>query len=312
MAHQTGTLSEGARRVWRHQRVLWWLFAVNLALAAFGTQPVDRAIGRVADHSLYAQRLYQGFDLSAFSELAANPEVALWSNVSSSLLFAVVFLGVALFLTGGILETYRADRKLATGEFFFACGTFFWRWVRLLVLLLVAIVPIAMLGSVITGWAAVLSDAAPQEKLGFWVEVAGLLLVTVLMMAVRLWFDMAQVRVVAEEERSVVRALVRAFRLTRDHFGSLFWMYIRISFLAWLGLAAALFLWIRVPAQRLGFSFFVLEMALLWWMGTRLWQRASETVWYERHSAVPQMMTPLPAPETFLSSVTAASPESGM
>ena len=28
-----GVLSEGARRVWRYQRILWWMFAVNALLA---------------------------------------------------------------------------------------------------------------------------------------------------------------------------------------------------------------------------------------------------------------------------------------
>jgi hypothetical protein len=309
MVQQTGTLIEGARRVWRHQRILWWFFVVNFALAAFGTVAVDKALGRVADHSLYSRRLYQGFDLSAFSELAENPEVALWSKFSGSLLFAVVFFVIALFLIGGILETYRTDRKPATGDFFHACGTFFWRWVRLLILLMIVLVPIAVLGSAITSWAGVLSNDAPQEKLGFWVQVAGLLLVTVLMMTVRLWFDMAEVHAVAEDERSMLKAAARAFRLTFTNFGSVFWMYFRISLLAWLGLAAALLIWAKVPAQRIGLSFFVLETALLWWTGTRLWQRASETVWYELQSAAPAMMAALPVPEVFASPLPTASPE---
>jgi len=307
MAQRTGILSEGARRVWRYQRLLWWFFFTNLALAAFGTLPVSTALGRVADHSLYSQRLYQGFSLSAFWELAGNPEVALWSRLSGSLLFALIFLVLALFLTGGILETYRANPKPVTGDFFQACGAFFWRWVRLLIFLLIVLAPITIAASGITAWSDMLSQDAPQEKLGSWVEVAGMLCATLLMMAVRLWFDMAQVHTVGEDERSMRRAVARCFGLTFRNFGSLFWIYFRISLLAWLGLAAAVLIWLRVPAQRVGLSFVVLEIALLWWMGTRLWQRASETVWYERHS--PAVMTPLPAPEVFVPPVPAPSPE---
>jgi hypothetical protein len=74
-------------------------------------------------------------------------------------------------------------------------------------------------------------------------------------------------------------------------------MYFRISFLAWLGLAAALLIWAKIPAERVGPSFIVLEAALLWWTGTRLWQRACETVWYERQSAALVMMVTIPTPE---------------
>src|SRR5437868_7281960 len=142
-------LSQGAGRVWRHQRVLWWLFVVNLILAALGTVSVGSRLARVADHSLYSDRLYHGFDLFAFIELAGNPEVSLWSKFSGSILFSVVFFVFILFLIGGILETYRTDRKLPAGACFEACGTYFWRWVRLLVWFLIVLVPIRILASVI-------------------------------------------------------------------------------------------------------------------------------------------------------------------
>ncbi len=307
--NQSGILSEGARRVWRHQRVLWWFFAVNLILASFGTVPVSSAVGRVADHSLYSQRLSEGFDLSAFFDLAGNPEVALQSKFPGSLLFALVFFVFALFLAGGILETYRGDRKLTTAEFFQACGGFLWRWVRLLIFLLIVLVPITTVGSGITAWSETLSSDAAQEKLGFWVDVVGLLLVALLLMSVRLWFDMAQVHAVAEDERSMLRATARAFRLTLGNFGSLFWVYLRISLLGWVGLATAILIWTRIPAQRVGLSFLVLESALLWWIGTRLWQRASETVWYERQWLTPVMMTAVSAPEVLPPPAPAASSE---
>jgi hypothetical protein len=284
MPKQTAILSQGARRVWRYQRALWWFFAVNFILAVFGTAPMATRLGQVADHSLYSQRLYQTFDIAAFLELAGNPDVALWSKFPGSLLFSLIFFVFALFLTGGILETYRADRKLTTAEFFQACGAFFWRWVRLLIFMLILMVPIGIVASAITKWSGTLSSDAPQEKLGFWVDVIGVLFVLFLMMAVRLWFDMAQVLAVAEDEHAMRRTLVRAFRLTFSNFGSLFWLYFRITFLAWLALAVGVWIWLKIPASHVGLSFLLFEIVLLWWVGTRLWQRASETVWYERQS----------------------------
>jgi len=110
------------------------------------------------------------------------------------------------------------------------------------------------------------------------------LLTTFVAMVVRLWFDMAQVAAVVDDEHGMVRTTLRAFKFTFANFGSLFWLYFRISFLAWLGLGGGLWLWAHIPGQRSGLSFFVLEIVLLWWIGTRLWQRASETVWYLRRT----------------------------
>jgi NADH:ubiquinone oxidoreductase subunit 6 (subunit J) len=282
MAQRSGVLREGARRVWSYQRALWWLFIVNLLTATFSAIPVGSHLGKVTDQSLHSQRLANGFDVMAFLELSANPEVSFWSHTTSTIPFMLIYFVFALFVTGGILSAYALDRKLTTGEFFQAAGTYFWRWVRLLIYLLIVMTPILILASMVNKWSGTLADDAPQEKLGFWVEVVGFLVVVILAMAVRLWFDMAQVVTVAQKERSMWRALGRARRVTFGHFRSLFWIYFQISFTAWLALALALWIWAHMPGARPGLSFLMLELLMLWWIGTRLWQRASETVWYEK------------------------------
>jgi hypothetical protein len=96
---------------------------------------------------------------------------------------------------------------------------------------------------------------------------------------VRLWFDMAQVRAFIEDERAMRRSSLAAFKLTMANFGTLFWLYFRISFLAWLGLGLGLWFWIRLSG---GAAVIMLQIVLLWWVATRLWQRASEVAWYQR------------------------------
>lgn len=295
MSEQSGILAEGARRVWRYQRVLWWVFIVNFVLAMFSAIPFSARLEKVVGHSAHTGLLADGFDMGAFLELSSNPDAAFWSGTTSSVLLALIFFIFAMFLTGGILETYRAPRKLTTGEFFHVCGEFFWRWVRLLIFMLIVLTPICILAYYISDWSGTLSDDAPQEKLGFWVDVIGFVLVLFLMMTVRLWFDMAQVRAVAIGERTMRRTCVRAALLTFGNFGSLFWLYFGISFLAWLGLALTLWIWVKIPGQHSGLSALLFEVLLLWWIGTRLWQRASETVWFQRFAEVP-VVTPEPAP----------------
>jgi len=284
MGHGSGILREGARRVWRYQRALWWLFIVNLLTALFSAIPVTSHVGPVTDQSLHSARLVNGFDVMTFLELAANPEVSYWSHVPSAVPFVIIYFVFALFVTGGILSAYSLDRKLSTGEFFQAAGAYFWRWVRLLIYFLIVMTPVVILASSIYKWSGTLAHDAAREKVGFWVEVAGLLVVTLLAMAARLWFDVAQVVTVTHKEPAMWRALGRARRITFGNFGSLFWIYLQISLTAWLALALALWIWAKMPGARAGLSFLMLEVTMLWWIGTRLWQRASETVWYERWS----------------------------
>ena len=120
--------------------------------------------------------------------------------------------------------------------------------------------------------------------LNFVVIDAGLVDVPPLVfLALRLWFDMAQVRLVASEERSVLRALRWAFGTTLRSFGSLYWLFLRISLTSWIAMAVIFWIWMHfVPHQHIGLSFLLGQIALLFWLAARLWQRAGETVWYER------------------------------
>src|SRR5579863_3135464 len=160
-----------------------------------------------------------------------------------------------------------------------------------------------MIVSPVFTWAGKLGPEQGKPVAGFEVTVGAALAALLLMMAVRLWFDMAQVDAVAEDERAMHRALRRAFKVTFGNFGSLYWMYLRISLVAWMGLAAAIWVWVKVVRpESVGATFILGEAVCLLWLGTRLWQRASETVWRERHAepagvtAAPALYVPAPAP----------------
>ena len=99
---------------------------------------------------------------------------------------------------------------------------------------------------------------------------------------------MAQVLAVAEDDRVMGRALMHALRLTLANFTTLFWIYLRISLIAWAFLAAAFWAWIKlVQPEWIGVSFLMGQVVLLVWLGTRLWQRAGEIVWYQRQRPAP-------------------------
>lgn len=309
MVNGRGLVTEGRQLVWRNQRVLWWLFAANLLLAFFGAESFAFKLAEVMDHSFMAQRFNQGVDLTLLASLLNHPGVGLRTHTLNSLFFNVVFFVFTIFVTGGILETFRSSRKLTTAQFSEASGHYFWRWVRQMLLFMLVMTPVLALGGAITWWSDTLSSDAAPEKLGFWVMMGGLALTLLLAMIVRLWFDMAQVRTVATDERSVLRSVGRAFKLTFSNFRTLFFMYLRISLVGWTFLLFGLWVWITfIPATRFWLSFLVLELTLLIWLATRLWQRASESAWYQRYEVAnppvaPVMMDaplayPLPVPKT--------------
>ncbi len=286
--NEKGLVAAGFGLLWRRQGILWWVYAVNFVCGALGTIPAMMQLSRALHHSLAGQKLSRGFDLAMYFELTRVPDVSLMRSAASSYLFAFVFFLFMLFVSGGILETYRQDRRLNTGEFFAASGAFFWRFVRLLLL---SIIPFAIVGLIYQGldsFAHYAGDKAIADQVGIFLGWGAIIVFLLLMLAVRLWLDVAKVRAVTQNERRMWRNLWRSWRITWHELGRLFWMYFRISVFGWVVLIVGLIIWAELPPTATPVTFVLLELILLAQLATRLWQMASAMTWYQRHAeAVP-------------------------
>jgi hypothetical protein len=281
-----GLVAAGASLVWRRQRILWWVFAVNFILSALGTAPTRNQLQEVLGHSLAGQPLTKGFDLGMFFELVRVPESNLFASHGASLHAGILFFLFMLFVTGGILTVYREDRKLQTGEFFGASGAFFWRFVRLA---LFSLIPFVFLGLAFWGvnrLSGYIGDSSVSAQAGFYIFLAGALLITSLALFVRLWFDIAQVRAVVQDEHKMWPNLWKALGISWRNVATLFRVYLCISGVAWVTLAVGLFIWAKLPPTAAPVTFVLLEFIIVMQLLTRLWQRASSVTWYKRHAAM--------------------------
>jgi hypothetical protein len=292
-----GVLAAGARLVLRAWRVLCWAYVVNLLLGIVAALPVATTISEILNNSLEAERLAKGFDLGVFFGLLMHPEVTLSTFVPSSFVISLLYFFFMLFLTGGLLADYRHDQRLTFGAFLDACGTFFWRFVRLLIFLLLALVPVGLLYGLLDFGTDKLADNSPRDSVGFWLTWSCWALAALLFFAIRLWFDVAQIRAVAENEPKIRRALGKSFRMTFGNFGSLFWIFLRIAIVALAGSAAALWFFVKVMRpEQVGLTIVFCQVFVFFWLTIRLWLRACETVWYQRKFPAPVVFAEAPAP----------------
>jgi hypothetical protein len=216
------------------------------------------------------------------AEIMRLPESNPMSTAPASYVFAFVFLVFMLFVTGGILETYRDDRRLTTGEFFAASGAYFWRFFRLALLSIVPFVIVNLIYQGLDKAADKIGDRAIADQVGIFLSIAAVVIFLLLALWVRLWFDMAQIRAVVLNERGMWRDTWRAWRLTwRNQL--LFWRYMAISLVAWIALAIGLLIWAHLPSSTHLLTFLVLEFIVFAYLATRLWQLSSAMTWYLRH-----------------------------
>jgi len=295
-----GTFFSGAGLVWKWQRLVWWLFAVCLIFGFYSTQEMTERASYLLNNSVAAQRLANGFDFSSFVTLQQLPEAPLEIPGHTIAHFSILFLVFMLFATGGILAAYVLGEKPTTTAFFEAAGHHFWRFFRLLIYLVIILLPIAGLAAATNAIYTKIQDQSISPYPGDYFAYAASIVILLLLIIVRVWFDMAQVIAVADDEKKMHRALRRAFTLFRRNFFSLLWLYLRVSTIESLLFALGLCIWMHsLNPQSVVAAFLLSQLMILTWIGTRLWQRASEAIWYRNYQAnnVPEpAWTPPPAP----------------
>ena len=287
--------------MWRRQRLLWWIYVISLGLSFFAARPLVKAVGPILDNSLASDQLYHHFDLGTLAELLARPEINTQVLTGAPVLAAVVFLVLMVLFTGGILKVYHEDRTFTMGEFFGAGGQFFWRFVRLVIFLLLVLIPVALIRWAFRAWSDSLADHFAQPAPHVTVSMVGGLVVLFLMMSIRLWFDMAEVAAVAEDEFAMRRSVVRALRLTWDNLRSVFGLFVLPILVAALGTTLVLWVWVRwVPHQAVTTSFLLSQVVILLWIFARLWQRSSEVTWYQQYAPEVGAFPELPSSDSGL------------
>ena len=131
----------------------------------------------------------------------------------------VAYVMIWMFLLGGILDRYARQRRLGAHGFFAASGVFFFRFLRLGVLALMAWTFVfgALHGWLFHGFYGWVTRESTVERTAFlWHAVLTVAFVLVVA-AVMVVFDYAKVRAVVEDRRSMIGALLAGARFVRRH-----------------------------------------------------------------------------------------------
>jgi hypothetical protein len=131
----------------------------------------------------------------------------------------VAWLVLWSFLSGGVLDRYARNRPTRAHGFFAACGTHFWRFLRLGLL---AWIVYWVLFASIHGW---LFDTAypfatrdvTVERTAFLIRASFYVIFGILLIGANIVFDYARIRLVVEDRSSAIGALLAGARFVRQH-----------------------------------------------------------------------------------------------
>jgi len=288
-----GVLGPGFALVIRHQRILWWVFAANFVLGGLGASSAARALGHALHHNLAGEKLTNTFDLGIFAELVTQPDVKLFGHSGGIAVFAGIYVLFLLFATPGIVSVYMEDRRFTTGEFCQAAGSYFWAFVRLALWSLIPFILLDTLFQMVKALSDYVDERVAVDQAAFCALVIGIVPVLLLLVWVRLWFDLAQARAVSLKTRDMRRNVARTFGIAVRHAWRGYGAYLLICIFVSIATALVLLMWSRTPGRAVWLTFVLLEIIMLTHIFGRLWQKACATTWYRLN---PEPVPPPPVP----------------
>jgi hypothetical protein len=289
MSEHTNLVSAGAGIAGRNKRYVVWFYLLNLAFAHFGAASFNDQAHGILDHSLHADKLLHGFNLGVFTEMLARPEFGTLPGAAHpAMMFAVIFFLASLLFMPGVLLGYASDHGLPRDEFYRACGRNVWRLVRLFLFFTIIA---GIIGGILFGALNALvagADKTSHERLPFFIQLLGTVIILLVLTAVRIWFDVAQTDVVLRDQPAVRKSVAAGFLTTRRNLGQLLASYVVIAIVGLAVLVIGILLWHAIvpPRSVLG-AFIIGQATLLLLLGTRFWQRATAVAFYVRQISEP-------------------------
>ena len=289
MADNHGLVRAGLGVVRRNRRYIVWFWLLNFALAWLGTSALRESAHTIFDHSLYADGLVHGFDLGVLIEFLMRPDSGpLVEAGTPAASFAFVFLAATALFLPGVFAGYASTYRLPREDFFRACGRNLWRFIRLMI---VAAIVIILVAGILFGIREAIVKKAGEstnELLPFEVRMTGLALIFLVLTIVRIWFDLAEVDVVLNDQRAVRKSIRAGFRHMLQGLWSLLASYVAITIVAALILICGLWCWLRlVPSTSVLRALLISQATLFLLLVPRFWQRAVAVTYWQRKMLVP-------------------------
>jgi hypothetical protein len=289
MNDNQGILSNGLRRVLVNKRYIFWFYVLNVALAWLGAGAFENEVHEILDQSLRADRLLHGFDFAALIEMFARPEFgSMIASATPAMHFALLYFILTALFMPGVLQGYASTYRLPREDFFRACGRNLWRFIRLMI---VAAIVMGIAAGVLFGLRMPLLKKGAEstnELLPFYVSMATLCIIFLVMTALRIWFDLAEVDIVLSDQRAVRKSIGLGFRHMWRSLGRLLGGYVLIAIIGILILLAGILAWGQfVPAASVFGAVVISQLTLVLLLIPRFWQRGVAVSYYLQNMVEP-------------------------
>lgn len=281
------SLLAGAGTTFRKPRVPLLLYVVNVLFAVAVAVPFLAIVQTELGHSFLGSNVRPA-DLVWLGEAALKYGAALPALLAGLLVSAFLYLGLQIFLNGGVVgRLLDAEGRTTLAEFFGDCGRYFWRFVRLfLVSLVFLLLTLGLFMRLVSALIRPLTEGAVTEWVPLILSNLHLIVALLLLSIVRLIVDYSRIAVVADDERKVLKALRHALTFLRKRFFRAWAIYLLVVALTvagtvvfYAGLGA-----LGAPGTLQAVAgFLLMQVFVLFRMGIRALFVAAQAEFYRSH-----------------------------
>lgn len=291
------SIREGLQRIIRSWRMLLPLYLINLLVAVIAAAPVAEIMQHYWGPSLVSTSLRKGLNFAAIYELllynaaAIRPIVLLW------LILFMVYEVLSIFLDGGIISALKSGESRGVSQKLFGEGAaYFWRFMRLFLISLLAYSITALLSALVDSIFARLMASSTLHA-----EILLILLIRIIVAVLffaftRMVMDYSKVITVVENSRTMRYSVWKGLKFSVSHFSKTYGMFLSLSFIfvITVALQSAVNYSINETTASLVAMLFVVEQLFLFTrVGERVWFYGSELSLYQAIRQLAQEEAPL-------------------
>ncbi len=265
---------QGLKTTNKRWKMVIYLWLINFIFSILMITPFYFLLRQEFSHSLMGDRVYHGFDLLWFGDLAFKYKSFYTPLLGWLLVPGLFYLLFFVFLNGGILGRIAAsEEELSFKNFLADCSQYFFRFFRVFLLSIVGyLLVLVLLFRVISAFFSLWTKNAPSEWPLIYASNFKFLIAILLFSIVRMFFDYVRVRLVVEGSKKTIRATILNFSFLGRRFFRAWALYLLVGVVVVILGLVYLGLWRFFPQSGvflIGF-FIIQQLYLLSRMWTRL------------------------------------------
>ncbi|MEK6572267.1 MAG: hypothetical protein AABZ61_12910 [Bacteroidota bacterium] len=208
------SLVVGTRAANKSFRMILLLYGVNLLVAVLLALTFRSILVSSLGSSMALEKILQDFDFTVYNDFVVKHGQELYVVFSQVIWFVFFYMIVNIFLDGGLIYTLNSQvRSFSLKSFLEGCGTYFFRFVRLFALFMIALAIVAFVTFLIISslYNAMIADAVSEVIPVFLFILLSIVFFIPIMIVVMIG-DYAKVATIVDNHLSMVKIARLALR----------------------------------------------------------------------------------------------------